>query len=312
MSFVCGVCYRPPNYNSAENNALLDHLQFCLDEINQIPGTFVLLFGDFNANFDMENVLPSSDFGSCLYRWMACNSLFQVINEPTRITEHSATLLDLIFTNSPGYFVKSGTLSPPGDCDHSLVHAHMSISFAKPKSYMRHVWDYSRIDYNKLSEALCSDNWEVIFNCVEDVDVLYNRWFESFRQILEMCVPNGMVVIRPMDNPWMNSKIRKAIRKRNRLLKFYCRRKNSTTWENYRLQRNLTTTLIRICKTKYFANLNMKLQDPKLGPKKWWGIVKSLYGSKIQSTIPALFDGDRVITDAKEKATLFNLLYYSM
>ena len=78
------------------------------------------------------------------------------------------------------------------------------------------------------------------------------------------------------------------------------------------MQRNLTTTLIRICKTKYFANLNMKLQDPKLGPKKWWGIVKSLYGSKIQSTIPALFDGDRVITDAKEKATLFNLLYYSM
>jgi hypothetical protein len=71
------------------------------------------------------------------------------------------------------------------------------------------------------------------------------------------------------------------------------------------LQRNLTTALIRKCKVNYFANLNKKLQDPKLGPKKWWGIVKSLYGSKIQSKIPVIQDGHRVITDAKEKAALF-------
>ncbi len=135
---------------------------------------------------------------------MACNSLFQVINEPTRITEHSATLLDLIFTSSPGYFVKSGTLSPPGNCDHSLVYARMSISFAKPKCYTRHGTCYSRIDYNKLSEALTGANWEEIFTSVEDVDALYNRWSENFRQILVMCVLNRMVVIRPMDKPWMN------------------------------------------------------------------------------------------------------------
>ena len=143
----------------------------------------------------------------------------------------------------------------------------MSISFAKPKSYTRHGTCYFRIDYNKLSEALTGANWEEIFNSVENVDALYNRWSESFRQILVMCVPNRTVVIRPMDKPWMNSNIRKAIRKRNRLPKFHCRRKNSTNWENYRLQRNLTTTLIRTCKREYFANLNMKLQDPKLGPK---------------------------------------------
>ena len=88
LLFVCGVCYRPPNYNSAQNIALLAHLQFCFDEINQIPSTFVLLFGDFNANFIVENSLPNDDFGSCLFRLMACNSLFQVINEPTCITEH--------------------------------------------------------------------------------------------------------------------------------------------------------------------------------------------------------------------------------
>lgn len=306
LTFVCGVCYRPPNYNSAVNIALLDHLQFCLDKIYLHPGTFVLLFGDFNAHFDIDDALSSSDFGTCLYSWMECNSLFQVINEPTRITAHGATLLDLIITNSPGYFVNSGTLSPPSTCDHSLIYARMDISLVKQKCYTRHIWDLSKIDENALREALLSANWDDVFTTIDDVDALYDKWYECFRQILETCVPNRTVVIRPRDKPWMNSEIRKAIRKRNRLLKNFCRRKSPATWENYRSQRNFTTSLIRTCKARYFADLNEKLQDPKIGPKRWWGIIKSLYGNKMQSTVSTLLEGDRVITDAKEKATLFN------
>ena len=110
----------------------------------------------------------------------------------------------------------------------------------------------------------------------------------------------------------MNSDIRKAIRKRNRLLKYYCRHKSPRAWENYRVQRNLTTFLIRTAKEKYYTNLSDKLQDPEIGHKKWWGIIKSLYGNKIHSNIPALLEGDWMITDAKEKATLFNDYFCSV
>lgn len=68
LIFICGVCYRPPSYNSALNDALLDHLQLCLDNINARPGTFVLLLGDFNAHFDANDVSSSSDFGTYLCR----------------------------------------------------------------------------------------------------------------------------------------------------------------------------------------------------------------------------------------------------
>ena len=165
MTFVCGVCYRPPNYNSIVNNALLEHLQFCLDEINKIPGTFVLLFGDFNADFVMGETLPNNDFGSYLYKWLECNGLFQVINEPTRITARSATLLDLIITNSPGYFVNSGAISPPSNCDHSLVYARMSISLGKQKCYTRHIWDYSKIDENLFIYCASLPSYN---NCIKE------------------------------------------------------------------------------------------------------------------------------------------------
>jgi hypothetical protein len=58
LTFVCGVCYRPPN-----NNSVLNYLQFCVDSINARPGTFVLLLGDFNAHFDVNDIQSSSDFG---------------------------------------------------------------------------------------------------------------------------------------------------------------------------------------------------------------------------------------------------------
>ena len=109
------------------------------------------------------------------------------------------------------------------------------------------------------------------------------------------------VVIRPQDKPWMSSNIRKAIRKRNRLLKIHSKRNSLSSWEKYRSQRNFTTALIRSSKKQYYAKLNNKLQDPNTSSKKWWGIVKSLYGQKLQTTVPTLVEGPNMICDAKEK-----------
>ena len=85
---------------------------------------------------------------------MECNTLLQVINEPTRFTTQGATLLDLIVTNSPDYIVNSRTLSSRSNCDHSLVHARFNISWVKQKCYMRHIWNLSKLDDNTLREAL--------------------------------------------------------------------------------------------------------------------------------------------------------------
>ena len=124
------------------------------------------------------------------------------------------------------------------------------------------------MDENALRKAFVNAAWGEVFYNVDDVDDLYNRWFQCFHSILESFVPHRMAIIRPRDKPWINSEIRIAIRKRNRSLKLFCRRKSPRTWENYRLQRNTTTSLIRNRKLSSLANLNKKLKDPKLGPKK--------------------------------------------
>jgi hypothetical protein len=84
-----------------------------------------------------------------------------------------------------------------------------------------------------------------------------------------------------------------------------------TSWDRYRQQRNLTTSLIRSNKKKYFSNLNERLQDSSTSSKCWWGIVKSLYGSKMQMSIPTLIEGASYICCSKEKAELFNDYFYA-
>ena len=48
-----------------------------------------------------------------------------------------------------------------------------------------------------------------------------------------------------------------------------------------------------------------------MSSKKWWGIVKSLYGQKVQTTVPTLVEGANMICDATDKAELMNEFFCS-
>ena len=109
-------------------------------------------------------------------------------------------------------------------------------------------------------------------------------------------VPNRIVVVRPLDKPWMNSEIRRAVSKRNRLLKIFCQNKVPENWEVYRLIR-----FIRRRKKSFYNNLNNKLQDRCWDQNNGGPIIKQFYGNTIQTTVPILLEGDGLVTDPKVK-----------
>ena len=55
---------------------------------------------------------------------------------------------------------------------------------------------------------------------------------------VESFMPHEKVIIRPRDKPWMTGQIRKAVQKRDRLLKTYSKSVNHrpTSWDCYRVQ----------------------------------------------------------------------------
>ena len=59
-------------------------------------------------------------------------------------------------------------------------------------------------------------------------------------------------------------------------------------------------------KAKYYEKIVQKLSNPHIKSKQYWHLLKSLYGTKIDSGIPSIIDGNKIISSSKEKAKLFN------
>ena len=104
-------------------------------------------------------------------------------------------------------------------------------------------------------------------------------------------------MIRPNDKPWMNCDVRRAIRKCDRLLKAYCKNRSLLSWDRYRCQHTFTTSLLKFNKSRYYSDLKIKLSDSNIGSKKWWGLIKSIYGQKMMTSIPSLIEGRDVISE---------------
>ena len=93
VKYLVGVIYRPPN---ADIQDFMMSLEDVLDVITRTYGnTTCYIIGDFNINL-LNNDNRVQNFTNLLY----LHSYLPVITKPTRVTHHSATLLDHLWTNN--------------------------------------------------------------------------------------------------------------------------------------------------------------------------------------------------------------------
>ena len=97
---ICNI-YRPPK---GDLQKAMKYLDDCLKTVN-ISKVNVFLIGDLNVNYQTKQ---SPAYKKLLFFTQA-NSLTQHINSPTRNTNTSKSLIDLILTNSK-FVSKAGTL----------------------------------------------------------------------------------------------------------------------------------------------------------------------------------------------------------
>jgi hypothetical protein len=80
--------------------AMLQDIDASLDAIDCSNFNAVVITGDFNAHFNPKDHQSSTKCGIDLALFLSCTNLFQLIEEPTRITATSETILDLVVTDS--------------------------------------------------------------------------------------------------------------------------------------------------------------------------------------------------------------------
>ena len=80
----------------------------------------VVVLGDFNVDCQPVTAGNGNALKRKVYSFMCSLDLIELIKEPTRITDTSKTLIDLIFVNNEHRFIKSGVVLL-SISDHSLV-----------------------------------------------------------------------------------------------------------------------------------------------------------------------------------------------
>ena len=91
---IVGVVYRPPNTSVKDFN---DYITAILTAVEREKKACFLM-GDFNINLlNAESHVSTAEFLEIMYSF----SFLPLITKPTRVTSHSATLIDNIFSNVP-------------------------------------------------------------------------------------------------------------------------------------------------------------------------------------------------------------------
>ena len=96
-SKIFGAVYRPPNTDYKIFTRALKHQ---LTNLTTVIISEIVLLGDFNFDYNSTNSCTEH-----LKQFTNLHHLKQIITKPTRITESSKTLIDLIRTTRPEHYI---------------------------------------------------------------------------------------------------------------------------------------------------------------------------------------------------------------
>ena len=114
-SFV--VLYWSPSQSSDEFESFSKNLELILDRVMKNTPYMMVLLSDFNAKCTNWYKHDKTNFeGIAIENISSQCGLYQVINEPTHISENSSSCIDLIFTSQPNLINTSKLSSPSNLC----------------------------------------------------------------------------------------------------------------------------------------------------------------------------------------------------
>ncbi len=176
------------------------------------------LCGDYNIDFLNPNKSPAiEEFIDAMYS----KGLYPSITKPSRITTHSATVIDNILTNNMTSNLESGLLINditdhlPMFVIHECKHKNLDSS----KIYMQRRLRTDDTLNTFRNDRLVQD-WRNVYE-KEDVDSAYNLFLNTFLTLYHKNCPiqQPKKTSKRPDNPWFAGGLLNACKKKNKLYK---------------------------------------------------------------------------------------------
>ena len=254
------------------------------------PKSKLIILGDFNIDI-LEN--KNAEFVNQMMGW----SLPPLFTCATRITDDSATALDLIFTNESTLF---GGPVESSVSDHYLNFAAFPGKNTPVKAICRP--DHSQKALQNLKEWLQKVDFTGVLN---DREITAFSKFDSImKKASDACCPmKRSKVNHKYHAPWFTRGFLTSHRHKDRL-KQKARKKNSKAlWEKFKKYNSVYSRLCRVARHRYYSN-EFKLN--KNDSRAMWRLANSVTGREKKQGGITNFPGCR---NEKEISQVFNTYY---
>ena len=252
-----GVCYKPPKIPYGVFAMIQETLAYITTKY-----IHTVIIGDFNINYLKPESLPVN--------FLQVNigepfGLKQIINNPTRVTLTSSTLIDLVFVSNSSNVKKSGVVDIPGISDHCLVYIAYAIKKAKFKPKIITSRDFRKFSEHAFKRDMELGHWGNIYAVDEsDIDSQVTIVENIFTEIINKHAPFRTFKAKHPPSPWLNEKIKQMMGDRDTLKNTFNINKDLRTYEKYKILRNKVNHAIRQAKIDTFNNeINSKLKFAK-------------------------------------------------
>lgn len=278
-----GVGYRPPQCNLQCLNNLEEVLSDTCGLVDEI-----IFVGDLNIDFYKEDT-PQYKY---IKNILDCFDLKQHINEPTRISGNSSTLIDIICTNTKDRVIDCGTLDILNMSDHRLTYCKLDIKVMKNPRRKVTYRDYSFFDSNEFAKDASSVNWNYI-NTLTHIDDKVDFLNRAIITLFDIHAPYRTVTVKHPPRPYITDTIKQMIKLKDRAYNKYKKNKLENHLHMYKDLKNYLSLAIKNEKKAYISHqININRNDPK---KLWRDFAKwNVHNKPLNEICPAIDNPDEI------------------
>ena len=298
--------YRPPS-DPVGSFSKMEKVLSYLDK----EGKEIILLGDTNCDLTITAPdQPAENNSKHICSLYELFSLNQLIEEPTRVTLTSSSIIDHIATTSARNIIESG-VHKVSMSDHYMVFCVRKFEGALKKD---HKVDTTRSMKNFDKDAFLSDVagicWERGFSETDDVNVLVTQWSTLFSLIIDKHAPIKTLRVSEKYCPWVNVGLKQLIRSRDKLKKAAVKSKSQLLMSSYRQIRNKINKQNFELKRQYFSE---RLAQAKGNMKESWKTINQVVNKRSKSTNIDLLKGPgREIVNRQEISNTMNEYFCSV
>lgn len=186
--FLVLACYRSPTKNKPAD--FLPSIYSAAESLFNIRNE-LLIIGDLNFNMYVDG---NTEADSHLTEFCDCFCMSNTITGPTRVTNNSASLIDVILTSNPERFALSGTMKL-GISDHDLIYTIRKQKIQRPPPKLIEYRSMKNLEREEYLDDLSKIPWDSAY-IYDNVDDICEHWYQLLYDVVDQHMPHKKKFIR--------------------------------------------------------------------------------------------------------------------